>query len=157
MKFAFFPILLLTYLLPIQSATAEPNLCNTSATTIKEKEVVNILQELYLMQSNLKNTQNILGKLNDQISQSINRRKSDNIVEYNDLVNEYNRFINYSNETGQNYNKLKVHYNDLVNSISPSTNTALLNCLNHQKSRITQNMTGISIDYLRIEPGRFSF
>lgn len=151
MKFAFFTILVLTYILPTRSASAEPNLCNASANTIQEKEVVDILQELYLIQSNLKKTQNILERLNHQISQSINRKTSDPIFEYNDLINEYNRFIKYSKKTGQNYNKLKILYNALLKSISPSSNIALLNCLNNERLRINKNMNSININYLYID------
>ena len=152
MRTSFIIIILLSCILPTKSVKAEPSLCNASAITVKEQEVVGVLQELYLLQSNLKNTQKILDKLEQQITYSAKRRDSDDLFDYKDLVNEYNRFVKYSNETDQNYNKLQMLYSNLIDSITPNTNQKLLNCLNTEKSKIHTNMTDIELNYLEIIP-----
>lgn len=157
MKLALLSVVILNCILPIQKVIAEPSSCNSLAINIKEKEAVDILQELHLIQSNLTNADKILNKLNNQISHSVNRGNSDSVVGHHDLVNEYNSFINYSNEAEQYYNQQKLIYNDLHSSISVSGNIALLKCLNRQALRKDPTINHVNIDYLDINNMQFLF
>lgn len=156
-KLAWLSIVILNCISPIQKVIAEPSTCNSWAANVKEKEAVDILQELHLIESNLTNADKILNKLNTQISQSINQRNSDFVVGYHDLVNEYNSFINYSNETEQYYNQQKLIYNDLHTSIASSGNIPLLKCLNRQALEKDPTINHVNIDYLDINNMQFSF
>ncbi len=148
MKLVSLSIALLTFTIPVMQANAEPNSCKISAITAKEKEAVDILQEMYLVQSDLRSGKQRLDELNYQMTDRPDRRDADAVAQYNNLVGKYNSFVKDQNQLSNEYNELRNSYNALVNSISPSTNIAFTTCLNSELFVFQSNTNSFNIESL---------
>ena len=141
--------ILLTLLIPIKSVNAEPNSCRASAITAQELESVDTLQEMYYLQSEIKDEGEILDELNYKKSQGYDSYDVNSVNEYNNLIAQYNDTIYYKNDLGEEYNQLKDIFNAQVKEISPSTNTSFVMCLNNAMLRVETKTTTLNIDGLK--------
>lgn len=148
MKLISLSIALLTVFLPFTPVKAEPNLCKLSAITFKEKEAVDILQEIYLLQLEMKSKQQNIDKINERIIEYPNRSDSNAVALHNSLVEKYNSIVREKNQLSNRHNELKDSYNALLHDISPSSNLAFTNCLNSELLDINTNTTRLNIDSL---------
>lgn len=148
MKSISLSIALLTIFLSFTPAKAEPNLCKVSAITAKEKEAVDILQEMYLLQLDMRDKQQNIDKLNQQMMKRPDRSDSNAVAQYNDLVNEYNSIIQEKNQLSNKHNEFKNAYNAMLPDISPSTNLVFVNCLNSELLDLSNQTNRLNIDSL---------
>ena len=150
MKKLFTSITVLGWITFTDHVNANPDLCYNSAFTASEIEAVEILEDMYYIQSEIEATGESLHILNQQRRKGYNRYDSDSVYNYNQIINEYNDFISYKNKLSDEYNWLQESYNLLANQISPSTNIAFTTCLNSQILGLETNVMSLNIDSLNI-------
>jgi hypothetical protein len=142
-----FPTLMIS-MMPVNAVSSS---CQNSAITFKEKESVDVPQNMYSIQSKLEIYSKNLNQLNSQKNSYSNSRDTSSVSQYNNLVNEYNKNVNESNELSKQDENKRDSYNTIINYLSPSTNIVLMNCLNSELLSLEINTTGLNIDNLNIE------
>ena len=148
MKLVFLSIILLTIFIPLKPLKAEPYSCKVSAITVKEKEAVDILQQMYLLQSDMRSKQQNLDEVNHKLMERLERSDVVAVGKYNDLIEKYNSLVQDKNKLSNQHNELKNLYNALLNNISPSRNFAFVNCLNSELVNLSVNTTRLNLDSL---------
>lgn len=111
-----FPILMIS-MMPVNAA---PDSCKNSAIKFKEIESVD-LQNMYSLQSNLEIYTTSFNQLSSQENLYSNLKGTN-------LVPEYNKNVDETNELSKQDENLMDSYNTIINYISPTTNIALMNC-----------------------------
>ena len=148
MKALFATVVLFTLFIPVKSINAEPNSCKISAITAKEREAVDILQEMYYIQEDIKIKGEKLDELNAQKGLGYDSYDADSVNEYNILTDEFNNIVEQKNSLSNKYNQLKDIFNAKTNEISPSRNIAFITCLNREMLSVETNTTSLNIDSL---------
>ncbi|MBW4536196.1 MAG: hypothetical protein KME09_19855 [Pleurocapsa minor HA4230-MV1] len=132
-----FPTLMIS-MMPVNAA---PDLCKDSAITVKEKDSVDIPQNIYSLQSKLEIYSENLSQLNSQNNLYFNSGDTSTVSQYNKNVNE-------SDELSKQYENQRDSYNTMINYLSPSTNIVLMNCLNSELISLEINTSSLNSDNL---------
>jgi hypothetical protein len=135
-----FPTLMI-FMMPVNAA---PDSCKNSVITVEEKDSVDILQNMYSIQSNLEIYSENLSQLNSQNNLYFKFRDTSTLSQYNKNVNE-------SNELSKQYENQRDLYDTIINYFSPSTNIVLMNCLNSELISLEINTTGLNIENVNIK------
>ncbi|MEN9869821.1 MAG: hypothetical protein RLZZ171_804 [Cyanobacteriota bacterium] len=112
-----FPTLMIS-MMPVNAA---PDLCKNSTFTVKEKDSVALLQNMYSLESKLEIYTTSFNQLSSQENLYSNLKDTNLVNEYNKNVNERTRL------SKQDENQLNS-YNTIIDYVSPTTNIALVNC-----------------------------
>jgi uncharacterized protein YoxC len=135
-------------LISAKPVNAEPNSCKISAITAQEKEAVDILQEMYYLQKDIKIKGEKLNELNAKKSLDYDPHDADSVNKYNNLANEFNSIVEENNSLSNKYNQLKDIFNTITVVISPSKNIVFITCLNSEMLGVEINTTSLNIDSL---------
>lgn len=112
-----FPTLIIS-MMPVNAASDS---CKNSTFTVKEKDSVALLQNMYSLESKLEIYTTSFNQLSSQENLYSNLKDTN-------LVNEYNKNVNERNGLSKQDENQLNSYNTIIDYISPTTNIALVNC-----------------------------
>jgi hypothetical protein len=112
-----FPTLIIS-MTPVNAASDS---CKNSTFTVKEKDSVALLQNMYSLESKLEIYTTSFNQLSSQENLYSNLKDTN-------LVNEYNKNVNERNGLSKQDENQLNSYNTIIDYISPTTNIALVNC-----------------------------
>jgi peptidoglycan hydrolase CwlO-like protein len=131
------------------SVKAEPLSCAGYAVTNSEKQLVEVLQDMNAVKSEMVTIDKQLKDLRSQMDSGYDSSSSESVNRYNLLVNDFNSLVSQRNQLKDKHNSLKDSFNSLVKVTSPSRNTSFVLCMNGEVVATDASTVKLNADSLR--------
>ena len=115
-----------------QPVKAEPLSCAGYAVTNPERQLVQVLQTMNAVKSEMTTIDEQLKELRIQMDKGYDSSSCESVNSYNLLVNLFNSLVLQRNQLNDKHNSLSDSFNSLVNVTSPSRNTSFVTCMNSE-------------------------
>ena len=132
-----------------QPVKAEPLSCAGYAVTNSEKQLVEELQDMNAVKSEMVTIDKQLKDLRSQMDSGYDSSSSESVNRYNQIVNDFNSLVSQRNQLNDKHNSLKDSFNSLVKVTSPSRNTSFVLCMNGEVVATDASTVKLNADSLR--------
>lgn len=148
-RLASFGLTIYVLLVFASKASAEPLSCAGYAVTNSEKQLVEVLQDMNAVKSEMVTIDKQLKDLRSQMDSGYDSSSSESVNRYNQIVNDFNSLVSQRNQLNDKHNSLKDSFNSLVNVTSPSRNTSFVLCMNGEVVATDAATVKLNADSLR--------
>lgn len=132
-----------------QPVKAERLSCAGYAVTNPEKQLVEVLQTMNAVKSEMVTIDKQLEELRSQMDREDNFSSSESVNRHNLLVDGFNSLVFQRNQLKDNHSSLRDSFNLLVNVTSPSRNTSFVLCMNSEVVATDASTVKLNADSLR--------
>lgn len=112
------------------SVKAKPLSCAGYAVTNPERQLVEVLQAMNAVKTEIVTIDKQLKELRSQMDRGYDSSSSESVNRYNLLLDGFNSFVLQINQLKDKHSSLRDSLNSLVNVTLPSINTSFVFCMN---------------------------
>lgn len=148
-RFASMSLAIYVLLVFASSVKAKPLSCSEYAVTNSEKQLVEVLQDMNAVKSEIVAIEKQLKDLRSQMDSGYDSTSDESVNKYDLLVNDFNSLVSQVNQLKDEHNSLRDSFNSLVNITSPSRNTGFVLCMNSEVMATNAATVKLNVDSLK--------